>query len=70
MSTSMPSIVPPETSNSLTVTSLFPPAEDECEIQLEQITETPRSKKRRSDELNEKHIQIISDRSTLMSIKD
>lgn len=63
------SFVSPEIINSLAVTSLFPPAE-ESEMQIEQITgdhKSPR-KKRRDYELNDKHIEIISERSLLMSL--
>jgi transposase InsO family protein len=61
--------ISPEMINSLAVTSLFPPAE-ESEIQVEQITGGHKSqrKKTRDDELNVKQIEIISERSLLMSL--
>lgn len=60
-----------ETINSLAVTSLFVPAE-ESEIQVEQITggHRPQLKKKRDDELSVKQIEIISERSLLMSLMD
>lgn len=63
------SIVSPEIINSLAVTSLSPPAE-ESEMQIEQITggHKPPRKKRRDDEFNDKHLEIISERSLLMSL--
>lgn len=63
------SIVSPAIINSLTVTPLFTTAEGN-EIQAEQITGGHKSqrKKGRDDELNVKQIEIISERSLLMSL--
>jgi len=70
MNTSMTSCASLEIINSLAVTSLFPPAEGE--IQIEQITGglKPPRKKKRADELNDKQVEIISERSLLMSLMD
>lgn len=71
MSTSISSSPPLEIINSLAVTSLFPPHEGECEIQIEQITSGLKSpRKKRADELSDKQIEIISERSFLMSLMD
>jgi hypothetical protein len=61
-----------ETINSLAVTSLFPPVEGEGEIGIEQNTGERKQMRRekRDDELNDKHIEIISERSLLMSLMD
>jgi putative transposase len=61
-----------EVINSLAVTSLFPPVEGDVEIQIEQINGGQRfpRKKERADELNDYRIEIISERSLLMSLMD
>jgi putative transposase len=70
MSLSMSINVSPEIINSLDVTSLFPPVEGESEMQAEPITGGLKSqqKKKRDDELSDKHIEIVSERSLLMSL--
>lgn len=64
-------MVSPEMNDSLAVTSLFSPAEED-EIQIEQITGGYKSqrKKKRNDELNVTQVEIISERSLLMSLMD
>jgi transposase InsO family protein len=65
------SMVSQETIDSLSVTSLFVPAE-ESEMLVEQITgaHRPQLKKKRADELGVEQIEIISERSLLMSLMD
>jgi putative transposase len=69
MGLSLTTNVSQEMLNSLTVTSLFPPTASEGETQTEQTTDGQRlpRKRKKPDELDDRHREIISERSLLMS---
>lgn len=72
MSLSMTTDVSSQLISPLVVTSLFAPVESEGEMRIEQILggQISQRKTERTDELNDKYIEIISERSLLMSLMD
>jgi transposase InsO family protein len=61
---------PPEIISRIAIVSLFPPDENAAELPVELVTGEPeRSRKqKRADEFDAKHVEIISERSLLISL--